>query len=139
MQIAIAQQKLWEANLDCVRLKPVYTIAMGEGLEVGVTLCASGAALLRYQRNPDTVQYTWIPFPQHRPVAEPQHPVTGDVAMPTTHVVFGATRCILLQQRLVLWVRFLDETLERCQMSYVTTTRGVLLKQANVACNTCDL
>ena len=139
VQIAIAQQKLWEANLDCVRLKPVYTIALGEGVEVGVTLCHSGAALLRYQRSPETVQYTWIPFPQHRPVPEAQHSRPGDVLMPHTQVVVGVTRCILLQQRLVLWVRITEEPLARCQMEYITTVRGVLLKQADVACSTCDL
>ena len=132
------QHALWQKNLDCLRLKPVYTIVLGEGVEVGVTLCSSGDALLRYQRNPDTVSYTWIRYPTEGRPADPQHPKTGDVVMPQSRVVYGATRCMLQQSLVVLWVLYDDEHSDACHMDYVSTIKGVLLKTQAVPCRTCD-
>jgi hypothetical protein len=139
IQIVQEQQTLWQKNLDCLRLKPVYTIVLDEGVEVGVTLCSSGDALLRYQRNPDTVSYTWIKYPTEGRPAEPQHSRAGDVVIPQSLVVYGATRCILQQSLVVLWVLH-DNTdvSDACHMDYVSTIKGVLLKTQAVPCAACD-
>lgn len=138
IQIVQEQHDLWKQNLPCLRMKPVYTIVLDAGVEVGVTLCSSGDALLKYQRNPDTVSYTWIRYPTHGRPTEPQHSQAGDVVIPQSRVVYGATRCILLQSLVVLWVLHDTDVGDTCHMDYVSTIKGVLLKTQAVPCGTCD-
>ena len=42
-----AQSALWTKNVHCLAMRPVYTITISEGVEVGVILCSSGDALLK--------------------------------------------------------------------------------------------
>jgi hypothetical protein len=132
------QQVLWEKNLHCLRVKPVYTITLDADVEVGVILCQSGDALLRYQRAPEVVTYTWIPYPRHKPVPEPQHSSAGDLVTPQTRVVYGATRCVILQARLLAWVLADDDTLQRCHIEYITLVRGTLLERRELPCTRCE-
>ena len=139
VQIAEEQERLWTKNVLCLALKPVYTITIAEGVEVGVTICSSGDSLLRYQRAPQAVTYTWIPFPTPRRGTSTPDTKTLDLHNPITRVVFGATRCIMLQGRIVLWVLYQDEeTQERCRIDYITTLRGRLLRSQDVPCSTCE-
>jgi len=140
IQIAQEQQLLWEGNLDCLRLKPVYAIEIDDGVEVGVTLCPSGAALLRYQRAPTVVSYTWIPYPTSGGggVGEQQHSSRGDVLTPQTRVVWGGTHCVSVQGRVVLWVLIDDLEADQCHAEYVSTVRGALLKHRPVPCGACS-
>lgn len=132
------QQRLWEKNLPCLRLKPVYAVTLADGVEVGVTLCESGDALLKYQRAKDVVSFTWIRYPEHGRASESQHSDAGDVLTPQTTVVVGGTRCVVLQGTVVLWVLYDDDTQAHCHVDYVTTVRGVLLRAQAVPCQTCE-
>jgi len=135
LQIIQEQQQLWEKNLACLRLRPVYTISLDTDVEVAVTLCTSGDALLRYQRSSQVVSYTWVKYPAHRPAPEPQHSSQGDQAPATTRITYGATRCLLQQAHIVLWV--LDANGAGCRLEYISTIRGVLLRREAVACTFC--
>jgi hypothetical protein len=71
LQLVKEQEKLWEANLDCISQSGVYEIDGPGGLVVKVTLCtATGDALLRYYFNEWTPVYKWVskPVPQKKKV-----------------------------------------------------------------------
>jgi hypothetical protein len=134
-----AQSALWTKNVHCLAMRPVYTITISEGVEVGVTLCSGGDALLRYQRATDIVTYTWVEFPK------PGHRLTLpdakalDLQNPITRVVFGGTRCVMLQGQMVLWVLYRDEvSAEACRIEYIATVSGRLAQRRDVACALCD-
>lgn len=139
IQIVTEQHELWKKNLPCLRMKPVYTIVLDEGVEVGVTLCSSGDALLKYQRNPDTVSYTWIKYPTEGRPTDPQHSALGDVRTPQTHVVYGATRCLQWQGLVLLWVLHDSPQGDTCHMDVITTIKGLRLKTEPVPCGACDI
>lgn len=138
VQIVEEQQTLWKSNLDCLRLKPVYTIDLGEGVTVGVTLCGSGDALLRYQRSPEAVSYTWVRYPAYPKPGEQPRSSVDHVGEPQSRVVYGLTHCVLLQARMILWIQYDDdEASETCHMDYILTTNGALVQRRPVACETC--
>ena len=134
-----AQSALWTKNVHCLAMRPVYTITISEGVEVGVILCSSGDALLKYQRAPDVVTYSWVAFPQpHRGITLPDAKAL-DLQHPITRVVFGGTRCVMLQGQMVLWVLYRDEvSAEACRIEYIATVSGRLAQRRDVACALCD-
>jgi hypothetical protein len=139
VQIAEEQQRLWTKNLPCLALKPVYTITISEHVEVGVTLCSSGDTLLKYQRAPGVATYTWVPFPPTRRGDPALNTKTLDLQNPINHVVYGATRCVMLQGQIVLWVLYRDEeTQDQCRMDYIATLSGRVLSSQDVPCSTCE-
>ena len=133
------QERLWTKNVHCLAMRPVYTITISEGVEVGVTLCSSGDTLLKYQRAPNTVTYTWVAFPSpHRGITLPDAK-TLDLQHPITRVVFGGTRCVMLQGQMVLWVLYRDEvSADACRIEYIATVSGRLAQRQDVACALCD-
>lgn len=137
VQIVEEQQTLWKSNLDCLRLKPVYTVDLGEGVTVGVTLCGSGDALLRYQRSPEIVEFTWVRYPAYPKGGVPQPSAVDEVLAPQSRVVYGLTHCVLLQSRMILWIQYDDDAAETCHMDYILTTNGALVQRRPVACETC--
>jgi hypothetical protein len=99
VQLAEEQQKLWERNLDCLEAKPVYEVDVNAAVTVGVTLCPSGDALLRYAVD-DELTYTWVRFPGWHHV-KPQtrwdpHESVPDVTTPLASVrlAWGTMRCV---------------------------------------------
>jgi hypothetical protein len=139
VQIAEEQERLWTKNVLCLALKPVYTITIAEGVEVGVTICSSGDSLLRYQRAPQAVTYTWIPFPTPRRGTSTPDAKALDLQHPITRVVFGGTRCVMLQGQMVLWVLYRDEvSAEACRIEYIATVSGRLAQRRDVACALCE-
>ena len=138
LQIVEEQHALWEKNLSCLQVKPVYTIAIDDHTAVGVTLCVSGDALLTYQRSQDTISYTWVKYPEHAPRAGQGQAQTGETVTPQTVVSYGATRCVVLQGALVLWVRNGEAAHDGCWLEYISTHKGLALKRGGVACETCE-
>ena len=133
------QERLWTKNVHCLAMRPVYTITISEGVEVGVTLCSGGDALLKYQRAPDMVTYTWIEFPKPGQRLTLPDAKTMDLQHPITRVVFGGTRCVMLQGQMVLWVLYRDEvSAEACRIEYIATVSGRLAQRRDVACALCD-
>jgi hypothetical protein len=70
LQLVAEQQRLWERNVACLTEKGVYEVDGPDGLVVGVTLCATGDALLRYHLNEWPPHYKWV----GRPPEKPRHP-----------------------------------------------------------------
>lgn len=138
VQIVEEQRSLWKNNLDCLRLKPVYTVDLGEGVTVGVTLCGSGDALLRYQRSPEAVSYTWVRYPAYPRAGEQQHSTVDEVIEPQSRVVYGMTRCVLAQELMVLWIQYDHDDSEVCHMDYITTIGGALVQRRPVPCQSCN-
>jgi len=137
LQQAAEQQKLWTKNLSCLGTKPAYVIEIDAGVEVGVTLCTSGDVLLRYQLSNDSVSYTWIKYPDHKPVIEQQHSEHGDQIKVATRIAFGRTLCITLQSSLVLWILMDRETPPTCRVEYITAYDGQLLETRGSTCTKC--
>lgn len=138
VHIVEEQQRLWQRNLDCLHLKPVYTVDVGDGVTVGVTLCGSGDALLRYQRSPDAVSYTWIPYPAYPQATTPPSSTIDNVLPPQSHVMYGMTRCVSLQELLVLWIQYDAEASETCHMDYIATISGAQIQRRPVPCHMCN-
>lgn len=161
VQIAEAQQQLWERNLDCLAAKPVYSVELPEGITVGVTLCASGDALLRYESQWGTVSYTWIPFPtgvqarpSHagcqpapgvacaqaagdlpgRPVPPALDQLPGAEPLVRSRIIFGATRCAVLRQGLALRLYSLDGS--ACWLEHIQVSTGQVVSRVQVPCTT---
>ena len=133
------QERLWTKNVHCLAMRPVYTITISEGVEVGVTLCSGGDALLKYQRAPETVTYTWIEFPKPGQRLTLPDAKALDLQNPITRVVFGGTRCVMLQGQMVLWVLYRDEvSADACHIEYIATVSGRLAQRRDVACALCD-
>lgn len=133
------QERLWTKNVHCLAMRPVYTITISEGVEVGVILCSSGDALLKYQRAPETITYSWVEFPNPpRGITLPDAKAL-DLQNPITRVVFGGTRCVMLQGQMVLWVLYRDEvSADACRIEYIATVSGRLAQRRDVACALCD-
>lgn len=58
------QHKLWERNADCLTSKGIYEVDAWDGSIVGVTLCKTGDALLRYQYKEENTSYVWVKSPR---------------------------------------------------------------------------
>lgn len=133
------QERLWTKNVHCLAMRPVYSITISEGVEVGVTLCSGGDALLKYQRAHDIVTYTWIEFPKPGQRLMLPDAKALDLQNPITRVVFGGTRCVMLQGQMVLWVLYRDEvSADACHIEYIATVSGRLAQRREVACALCD-
>lgn len=83
VQIAEEQRRLWEKNLSCLDLRPVYSVSGPSGVVIGVTLCPSGDALLRYEVG-EEVTYTWIAYPHAPGSASRAGPGSGAGAGPVS-------------------------------------------------------
>jgi len=138
LQIYEDQKVLWERNLGCLRVKPVYTIMVDDQVEIGVTLCGTGDALLRYQRSPSVVAYTWVRFPEHLVAPEVQHSSRGDVGEPAIHMVWNQTRCITQYDVVIVWVRNEpDGQAMDCSIEYVGSFRGIMRRREMISCAVC--
>lgn len=142
VQQAAEQQRLWERNLDCLEAKPVYSVAGPDGATIGVTLCPSGDALLRYASGKQ-VTYTWIPYPQATRRfwgggAGPALPVAFAQAEPPTplvrsSIIWGATRCAYRHGTVVIRLYTLDG--RTCLVEHVLVATGAVLSQVPVSCS----
>lgn len=63
VQLVEEQQRLWYRNVACLSKHLVYSVDGPEGLVVGVTLCDTGDALLRYHYPKAEPIYRWIAAP----------------------------------------------------------------------------
>lgn len=94
------QKRLWQRNIACLSKSAAYTVALGEGSEVGVTLCKTGDALLRYTADEDQTVYTWVAYPGRH---VPQHKDAIWVDTPRKQaVVYGLHTCVSMQSVVVL-------------------------------------
>jgi hypothetical protein len=66
IQLVQEQQRLWEANLECISQQGIYEADGPEGLIIRVTLCPSGAVLLRYYDNEWPAVYRWVARPARK-------------------------------------------------------------------------
>lgn len=135
-RVAIAEEQLtlWERNLGCLAAKPVYSVQVSEMVHVGVTLCTSGDALLRYQRG-DLVSYTWVRYPvigkrmsgvMVAMASEPTTPLTR------SGILFGVRRCTHLLGRLVVQVVTYDGRI--CYREVVQPTTGRVVEMTQIPC-----
>lgn len=146
VQQAAEQQRLWERNLDCLEAKPVYSVEGPSGAVIGVTLCPSGDALLRYDSG-EQVTYTWIPYPVRRPLRSrglPPKAAAGSAgpaivqAEPATpllrsNIVWGATRCAFRHGTVVIRLYTTDGAV--CWVEHVLVATGEVISQVPVACS----
>lgn len=137
VQIAEQQQGLWERNVDCLEAKPVYSVDVDEDITVGVTLCPSGDALLRYAVGAK-VTYTWVkaPVPQELRARWDPHELVPDVDKPlaTVRMVWGNRRCIRVTQGRVRRLIMLDGT--HCAWEENRIGSGVVVSRVDVPCDT---
>ena len=130
---AEAQQDLWERNLDCLTTRPVYSLEIEGGVQLSVTLCASGDALLQYQRGSAST-YTWVPYPpllpQGRETAgglawadEPPRPI---------RIILGTTRCVQVRPPLV--VRLVQAQEGQCHLEHIVIATGSVVSRVAVPC-----
>jgi hypothetical protein len=101
LQIAAQQEELWERNVGCLSRSPVYTVVLSSTSEIGVTLCGTGDALLRYKTDEDTITYTWVAYPKSR--KDTPSPALQEGK--ETSIVYGVTQCVFVQKRIAVWVR----------------------------------
>lgn len=145
VQIAEAQRRLWEKNLGCLDLRPVYSVAGPEGVVIGVTLCPSGDALLRYEVG-EEVTYTWIAYPHaHAPISQrlPRAPTRGqpgvawaqEPASPwRSQLLYGASRCTRLQGGVVVRLHTTDG--QTCLLEHLHLGSGRVVTRVVVPCTT---
>jgi hypothetical protein len=136
VQQAEAQQRLWERNLDCLEAKPVYSVEGPGGAVIGVTLCPSGDALLRYDTGED-VTYTWIRYPTRRHSQRGPRRAYAQAEPPTpllrSTIVWGATRCAVRRGTVVIRLFTTDGTI--CLVEHVLVATGVVVSQVPVSCS----
>jgi hypothetical protein len=132
------QQQLWQRNLECLEAKPVYSVEGPGGVTIGVTLCESGDALLRYDTGAD-VTYTWIAYPVPRArkttalvgralaQAEPPTPLRR------SQIVWGATRCAF--RRDIVVIRLYTRDGATCLVEHILLATGVVVSSVPVSCS----
>jgi hypothetical protein len=131
------QQRLWQRNLDCLEAKPVYSVDGPHGTVVGVTLCPSGDALLRYE-TPERTTYTWIAYPTAGTRHSQRPGVAYAQAEPPTkylqsRIVWGATRCATIRDTVVLRLYTRDGS--QCLAEHVLMASGVVVSSVPVSCS----
>lgn len=134
---ATEQQHLWERNLACLSARPVYAVDGPHG-SVGVTLCRSGDALLRYEA-PNKTTYTWVPYPRHTHTSSllstAQARDNWEVPEYKAKVLFGVTLCAVQHGNIILRIAVTQEgTL--CILEHISATTGKVLSTLQVGCAT---
>lgn len=139
VQIAEAQQKLWQVNAACLESKAVYSVELPSvGVQVGVTICPSGDALLRYQPSAGQATYTWLAFPgtMQKRAAFQETLKAGQEQPPAlvqTTLLYGATRCTVARAGMIL--RLFTPDGAQCRVEMIDRATGVLVSGVPVACN----
>ena len=138
LQLYEDQKELWQRNLGCIRMKPVYTITLDATVEIGVTLCPSGDALLRYQRSEAVVAYTWVRYPWDVPAPASQHSSQGESPPPQVRMVWNQTRCISQYDIAILWVKQqrADDP-ATCVLESIGALKGIMRRRESTPCAVC--
>jgi len=138
LQLYEDQKELWQRNLGCIRLKPVYTITLDGTVQIGVTLCPSGDALLRYQRSEAVVAYTWVRYPWDVPAPASQHSSQEGSPPPKVRMVWNQTRCISQYDIAILWVKQQQpDDPDTCMLESIGALKGIMRRRERVACAVC--
>jgi len=131
---AEAQQQLWERNLECLTMRPVYALDIDDGVQLSVTLCTSGDALLQYQRGSASTS-TWIPYPALPPPARRTAGALAwaeDAAPRPLRIILGTTRCVQIRPPLV--VRLVQEQEGQCHVEHLLIATGQVVSRVAVPC-----
>lgn len=137
VQIAAAQRQLWERNLGCLDLRPVYSVEGPGGVVIGVTICPGGDVLLRYDVG-EEVTYTWIAYPHA--LAPQSQRVSGvawaqEPASPwRAQLLYGASRCVRVQGGVVVRLHTTDG--QTCLLEHIHLGSGRVVTQVVVPCTT---
>jgi hypothetical protein len=110
VQIVEDQRKLWEANIECLAESPAYSTTVSKSITIGVTLCPSGDALLRYKVTTEageSVSYSWVRYPGQDTAKERQARVKATLGGEReVDVQYGAGKCVALQPSAVIRILY---------------------------------
>lgn len=100
------QRALWGANIECLGESPVYSTTVSEGITIGMTVCPSGDALLRYTittEDGQKISYTWIRYPGQDTAKGRQARIKATLAgEKVTEVYYGSHKCLADRQNMII-------------------------------------